>query len=160
MPGTWAVGAVGASALALRRIIFHPEPGMRPASIGGTVSLIPHYFIMIHRIQDRRQEPAPRIRPAPKPVQDELRDRCVTDNVSASEHLQVPGYRGLGELQDSLQVGDEQGSGRQAVENAQPGRLGHSEQERGGCGSGRHMRLNEYRRSSPDASPLRSMKGA
>ena len=56
----------------------------------------------------------------------------------------MPGHRRLGEVQHRLQVGHEERSGRQAVENPEPGRLRDSQEEAGGRRNGVHMRWNEY----------------
>ena len=53
-----------------------------------------------------------------------------------SQHLEVAGHRGLGQVQHRLQIGDEERRRRQAVENPEPGRLGDGEEQVGGGGGG------------------------
>ncbi len=78
-----------------------------------------------------------------EPVEHELGDRSVPHQLGPAQNLQVPGDRGLRQVQHSLQVGDEEWGRRQAVEDPEPGGLRDRQQQVRG-GSGAHMRVNEY----------------
>lgn len=80
---------------------------------------------------------------AKQPVQHELPDRSVPDDARVAENRQMAGDRRLGQLQDLLQIGNEQRSRGQTVDDTKPGRFRDHQQQSGRSGPG-HMRLNEY----------------
>ena len=57
----------------------------------------------------------------------------------------MPRHRGLRLPEDDLEIGDEQGTRGEAIQNAKPGRLGERDKQFGWCGKDAgHMRVNEY----------------
>lgn len=76
-------------------------------------------------------------------IKDVLRDRCIAHQLSPAQHLEMARYCGLGQIEHGLEVGHEERCRGQAVEDAQPGRLRDGEQKVG-CGSWSHMRVDEY----------------
>lgn len=66
---------------------------------------------------------------AADPVENVLGHRGIPDQVGFPQDLQVTRDRGLGEIQHGLKIGDEEGGGRQTVEDPQARRLGEREQQ-------------------------------
>jgi hypothetical protein len=63
---------------------------MGPASVHGSVPLGPHLPVVMHDgIEDRGQHAPMRTAVGSQPVQDELGDRGVTNQVSAAQDLKV-----------------------------------------------------------------------
>jgi hypothetical protein len=109
---------------------------MRSASIGGSVPFGLHRFIVAHGVEHGRED-ATSARLAPQPVEHELRDGCVPDEVGPPEHLQVAGDCRLRQVENGLDVGHEKWRGRETVKNPQAGGLGDREQQIGrGTGDG------------------------
>ena len=106
------------------------------------VALAAHAGVVVHHgVEDGRQQAALRAEVAAEAVEHELGDRRVAHQLGPPEHLKVAGDGGLGEVEHGLEVGDEQRRRRQAVEDAEPGRLGDGEQQLGGRQiSADHMR--------------------
>ena len=64
--------------------------GVRPAPVRGPVPLGAHAGVVLnHRIENGRQQPAGNPRVAPKPIEHELRDRGIADQLGPAKHLEV-----------------------------------------------------------------------
>jgi hypothetical protein len=100
---------------------------MGAASIRRAASFRPHHLVIPDCLQNGGQHPSGSARLPTEAVQHELRDRGVSDHVGPAEHLQVPGYGGLGQVEHGLKVGYKERRRRQTVQNPEPGRLGDGE---------------------------------
>jgi hypothetical protein len=49
--------------------------------------------------------------------------------LKAAEHLEMPRHRRLRLPEDDLEIGNEQGTRGEAIQNAKPGRLGEGDQQ-------------------------------
>ena len=104
---------------------------MGAAPVHRAVPLGSHLPVVLHhRIENRGQHPPVRAVPL-QPVQHELGDRGVPDQLGAAQDLEVAGDRGLGQVEHCLEVGHEQRRRGQAVQDPKPGRLGDREQQLG-----------------------------
>ena len=122
---------------------------MGPASIHRAASFRPHLLVITDGLENGGKDASGSAGLPPEAVQHELRDRCVSDHVGPAEHLKVPGYGWLGQVENGLKVGYKERRGCQTVQDPEPGGLGDSQQEigSGGCG---HIRGNEYKRRGKD----------
>ncbi len=118
---------------------------MRAAAVGGTITLGPHAGVVVnHGVEDGREQATLRAEVATQAVEDELGDGGVTHQVGPAKHLEMPGDGGLGKIENGLEVGDEEGRGREAIENAEPRRLRDGDDHARGRRQRCHMRNNEY----------------
>jgi hypothetical protein len=88
--------------------------------LGAEVAVVVH-----DGIENRGQHATLGTRLPPEAVKHVLSDRCVSDQLGPAQDLEVSGNGGLGQLEHGLEIRDEQGCGRQAIENSEPGRLGY-----------------------------------
>jgi hypothetical protein len=103
---------------------------MGAATIRSTVALGSHVTVVVnHGVENGRQHATMRAAIVTKPVQHELGDRSVPDQVGPAQDLKVPRYGGLRQLQNRLQVGDEEGRGGETVQDPEPGGLRNRHQE-------------------------------
>jgi 2',3'-cyclic-nucleotide 2'-phosphodiesterase (5'-nucleotidase family) len=118
---------------------------VRPAAVCGAVALSPHPGIVMHYgVENGGEQPSLDAGIPPEPVEDELRDGGVANQLGAAQHLEVARHRGLGEVEDGLEIGDEERRRGQTIEDPQPGGLGDGEEQiRGGRGI-RHISMNIY----------------
>jgi hypothetical protein len=125
-----------------------------PASVRGTASFRPHLVVIPYCFENGGEHASGGAWLSPQPVQHELRDGSIPDHIGSAQHLKVPGYGRLGQVENGLQVGHKQRRGRQAVQNPEPGGLGNGQQK---VGSGRcwHIRGNEYKRLAKDGKDAR-----
>jgi hypothetical protein len=114
-----------------------------PAPVRRAASFRSHLVVIPNCLENGGQHAPGWAGLPPQPVQHELRDGSIPHQVGPAEHLKVPGYSRLGQVENGLKVGHKQGRGRQTVQNPEPGGLGDCQQKigRGGCG---HIRGNEY----------------
>jgi hypothetical protein len=116
---------------------------MAAAAIERAMPLRAHPVVVFERVQYRAEEaPAP-VEVALKAVQHVLGNGCVAHHAGLPEDLEVSGNGGLWKVQDCLEIGDEERSRSQAVQDPEPGRLGHSEQQLGDS-PGAHICWDEY----------------
>jgi hypothetical protein len=95
-------------------------------------SLVSHVLVILqHGIENRGHHAPVAGAVALDPVQDELRDRGIPDQLGAAQDLEVTRDRRLWQVQDGLEVGHEQRRGGQAVQDPKSGRFGDREQELG-----------------------------
>ena len=93
-------------------------------------SLVSHVLVILHHGIENRGHHAPVARAvALEPVQDELRYRGIPDQLGTAQDLEVTRDRGLWQVKDCLEIGDEQRRGGQAVQDPKSGRFGDREQE-------------------------------
>jgi hypothetical protein len=105
---------------------------MGAAPVYRAVALVSHVFVVLHHGIENGGHHAPMAGAvALEPVQDELRDRGIPDQLGAAQDLEVARDRGLGQIKNRLEIGDKQRRGGQAVQDPKPGRFGDREQEVG-----------------------------
>ena len=96
------------------------------------VPLVSHVFVVLHHgIENRRQHAPVNGAVALEPVQHELGDRGIPDQLGAAQDLEVARDRRLRQVKHDLEIGHEQRRRGQAVQYSKPGRLGDREQELG-----------------------------
>jgi hypothetical protein len=118
---------------------------MRAAAVRGAIALGPHAGVVVNDgVEDGREQATLHTEVASETVEDELGDGRITHEVGPAEDLEVPGDGGLGKIENGLKVGDEQGRGREAIEDAEPGRLRDGDDQARGRRQRCHMRNNEY----------------
>ena len=117
---------------------------MRSAPKGGALPLRPQPGVVPDQgVEDRGNQTAGGAGVATQTVEHELRDGRVAHQLGFPKHLEVTGDRGLGQVEHFLQIGDEEGGRREAVEDPEPGGLRDSEEDLGRRGA-THMRRNIY----------------
>ena len=122
----------------------HPCVGMRSAPIRGALPLRPQLGVVPDQgVEHRGEQAAGGAGVAAQPVEHELGDRRVAHQLGLPEHLEVTGDGGLGQVEHCLEIGDEEGRRREAVEDPEPGGLRDGEEDLGRRG-GTHMRRNIY----------------
>jgi hypothetical protein len=105
---------------------------MGAAPVHCPVSLVAHVFVILHHGIENRGHHAPVTSAVSlEPVQDELRDRGIPDQLGAAQDLEVARDCGLRQVKDCLEIGHEQRRGGQAVQDPKSGRFGDREQELG-----------------------------
>ena len=117
----------------------------RPVPLGSHLTVVVNY-----RIENRGQHAPMLAASVAEPVEHELGDRSVPDQVGMTQDLKVPGHGWLGQLQHSLEVRDEERGGGKTVENPEPGGLRNRYQQVRGS-RGAHIRVNEYTGNRMDA---------
>jgi hypothetical protein len=117
---------------------------MGAAPVHRAVPLVSQVFVVLHHGIENRGQHAPVTRAvALEPVEDELRDRGIPDELGAAQDLEVARDCGLWQVEHGLEIGHEQRRRGQAVQYAKPGRFGDREQEvSSGCSG--HIRRDEY----------------
>ena len=101
-------------------------------------------IVMDDSVQDGREQPPLDTGVPPEAVEDELGDGGIADQLRPAQHLEVPGDRGLRQVEDGLEIGHEERRRRETVEDPEPGGLGDGEEEVGSGRRTRHMRGNIY----------------
>jgi hypothetical protein len=105
---------------------------MGAAPVYRAVPLVSHVFVVLHHgIENRGQHAPVNGAITLEPVEDELRDRGIPDQLGAAQDLEVARDRGLRQVEHSLEIGHEQRRRGQAVEYSKPGRFSDREQELG-----------------------------
>ena len=105
---------------------------MGAAPVYRAVPLVSHVFVVLHHgIENRGQHAPVNGAVTLEPVEDELRDGGIPDQLGPAQDLEVARDRGLWQVENGLKIGHEQWRGGQAVQYPKPGRLGDREQEVG-----------------------------
>jgi hypothetical protein len=99
------------------------------APIHGPVSLGSQLDVVPHSIENGGENAPRRTRLPLETIEHELRDWRVPHEVGPAQHLQVPGDGWLREIENGLEIRDEERSGRQTVQDPQPGGLGDREKQ-------------------------------
>ena len=129
------------------RRLLDPAAGVRAAAVRCAVPLGSHLAVVMHdRVQNGRQHPAMLAALVAQPIEHELGDRCVPDQLGPAQDLKVPGNGRLGQVQHCLKVGDEQRRGGEAVEDPEPGGLRDRQQQVRGRGGLSYSRKRIYLR--------------
>ena len=105
--------------------------GVRPGSIARAMTLCLEPLLMVDSVQHGLNQSFSRPRQSGQSVEYELGDLRVVHQLQAAEHLEVPRHRGLWLPEDDLEIGNEQGTRGEAIQNAKPGRLGERDQQFG-----------------------------
>ena len=105
---------------------------MGAAPVHRAVPLVSHVFVVLHHgIENRGQHAPMNGAVALEPVEDELCDWGVPDQLGAAQDLEVARDRRLRQVKHGLEVGHEQRRCGQAVEYPKPSWFGDREQELG-----------------------------
>jgi hypothetical protein len=105
---------------------------MGAAPVHRAVPLVSHVFVVLHyRIENRGDHASVTGAATLEPVQDELRDRGIPDQLGSAQDLEVARDRRLRQIKHCLEIRHEERRGSQAVQNSKPSRLGNGEQEVG-----------------------------
>ena len=105
--------------------------GVRPGSVARAMALRLEPLFMVDSVQHGLHQSFSRSGKSGQSIEYELGDLCVVHQLEAAEYLQVPRHRGLRLPEDDLEIGNEQGTRGEAIQNAKPGRLGEGDQQFG-----------------------------